>query len=256
MIIAPKGWADFQHYKDRAPPWIKLHKTLLDNYEYQSLPVASRALAPMLWLLASDYQDGAIDALPVKLAFRFRMTEQELLDAVKPLIHNGFFVVLKDDSNALAGCEHIACLEAETEIKKETEAKVETKPRKRAESFEVPDWIPAEAWQDFVTMRKAIRGVPFTHAAAAGVVRELRKLCDEGFDATELLQTAVTSSWRTVYRPKQDNRQASGETAYQRSMRERVAEFSPAIARKAPNAGTSQNVIDMELPDVLALSRD
>jgi len=74
--------------------------------------------------------------------------------------------------------------------------------------FFAPDWIPTEAWQDFVTMRKAIRGVPFTDAAAAGVVRELRKFCDEGFDATELLQNAVMNSWRTVYRPKHDARPA------------------------------------------------
>jgi len=155
MIIAPKGWADFQHYKDRAPPWIKLHKTLLDNYEYQSLPVASRALAPMLWLLASDYQDGAIDALPVKLAFRFRMTEQELLDAVKPLIHNGFFVVLQDDSNALAGCNQSACLETEREAEKETETKAE--PRKRVTSPSKPDDVSAEVWDEWKQLRQKKR---------------------------------------------------------------------------------------------------
>ena len=49
--IRPKNWHSFQHYKDRDPTWIKLHKKLLDDYEFQSLPLASRALAPMLWLL-------------------------------------------------------------------------------------------------------------------------------------------------------------------------------------------------------------
>jgi hypothetical protein len=62
MILTPKNWSSFQHYKDRAPAWIKLHRGLLDDFEFSSLPVASRALAPLLWLLASEFEGGAIDA--------------------------------------------------------------------------------------------------------------------------------------------------------------------------------------------------
>lgn len=48
----------------------------------------------------------------------------------------------------------------------------------------------------------------------------------------------------------------TGETAYQRSMRERVAEFSPGIARRAPNERPLPETFDMELPDVLAIGRN
>lgn len=119
MIIQPKNWADFQHYKDRSPPWIKLHKGLLDNYEFQCLPVASRALAPMLWLLASDHERGEIDAAPKKLGFRLRMTEREVADSLGPLIDNGFFLVVSDDSDTLAERKRLADLEAEAEKRKE-----------------------------------------------------------------------------------------------------------------------------------------
>jgi hypothetical protein len=112
MRISVKNWKDFQHYKDRSPPWIKLHKGLLDNFEYQRLPIASRALAPMLWLLASESDDGSIDADYAKLAFRLRTTEKDVEDGLKPLIENGFFVC---DSGALAACEQSACLETERE---------------------------------------------------------------------------------------------------------------------------------------------
>ena len=27
-----KNWGEFQHYKKRNPPWIKLHKKLLDDF--------------------------------------------------------------------------------------------------------------------------------------------------------------------------------------------------------------------------------
>ncbi len=107
-----KGWENFQHYKDRSPPWIKLHKTLLDNYEFQSLPLASRALAPMLWLLASESNDGIIDADVAKLAFRLRRPEEEIVSGLLPLIEKGFIV---DDSNVLAGCKRDAMPETERE---------------------------------------------------------------------------------------------------------------------------------------------
>ena len=47
------NWEDYQHYKDRAPPWIKLHNALLDDYEFCSLPDAAKFQVICLWLLAS-----------------------------------------------------------------------------------------------------------------------------------------------------------------------------------------------------------
>jgi hypothetical protein len=84
--IQPKDWAEFQHYKDRNPTWIKLHRTLLDNFEFHRLPLASRALAPMLWLLASEDKEGVIDADPESLAFRLRCSIKEVETALSPLI--------------------------------------------------------------------------------------------------------------------------------------------------------------------------
>lgn len=112
MRLTPKGWAEFQHYKDRNPPWIRLHKKLLDNFEFHSLPVASKALAPMLWLLASESVDGLIDMPVDKIAFRLRMDSEDVLDALKPLIENGFF---ECDSAMLAACERSAVPETEAE---------------------------------------------------------------------------------------------------------------------------------------------
>lgn len=122
--LAVKGWASFQHYKDRAPPWIKLHKALLDNYEFQRLPVASRALAPMIWLLASESVDGTIDDQIDKLAFRLRQDPQEVAQGVKSLIENGFLVA---DSTVLATCLQDACLETETEAETEKDMSSEAK---------------------------------------------------------------------------------------------------------------------------------
>lgn len=118
MALAPKNWSSFQHYKNRSPAWIKLHRGLLDDYEFACLPVASRALAPCLWLLASEYEDGTITAPLKAIAFRFRMSEDDLKTALKPLVDSGFFI---DASGMLADCKQSACLEEERENKKEGE---------------------------------------------------------------------------------------------------------------------------------------
>ena len=99
MSLTPKNWQAFQHYKDRKPAWIKLHHSLLDDFEFSRLPVASRALAPCLWLLASEYEGGAITASLEEIAFRLRMTIDELVSSFQPLIKSGFFV---DASGLLA----------------------------------------------------------------------------------------------------------------------------------------------------------
>lgn len=117
-MITPKNWQEFQHYKDRKPAWIKLHRSLLDDYEFSRLPVASRALAPLLWLLASEYEDGIIPCTEEELAFRFRMPLKELKVALSPLIECGFFC---GASSPLADCKQDASLEKEREaqVKKE-----------------------------------------------------------------------------------------------------------------------------------------
>jgi hypothetical protein len=138
-----KNWASFQHYKDRSPSWIKLHKALLDDFTFQRLPVASRALAPMLWLLASESADGSIDHDVPMLAFRLRQTEQEIEGALKSLIQAGFFQLEQSASAPLAAGKQDACLETEVETEKETE-KEKKKPRSRSAWSYTPEF--EKAW--------------------------------------------------------------------------------------------------------------
>jgi hypothetical protein len=127
MRLKVKNWSEFQHYKNRTPPWLKLHRGLLDDFEWHRLPDASRALAPMLWLLASEFEDGTIDASSDELAFRLHTTGERLDEALKPLIKAGFFVLEQSDSNALAERKQDACSESEEEREKEGEGESEGK---------------------------------------------------------------------------------------------------------------------------------
>lgn len=149
MKLTPKNWASFQHYKNRRPPWIKLYRGLIDDMHFQRLPVASRALAPCLWLLASDYQDGVIEMSVEEIAFRLRFDVKEINLCLKPLIDNGFFIVLDecnhDASNVLAGRLQHATPERETE--RETEAERESPKTKKASKLK-EETLP-EDWKNF-----------------------------------------------------------------------------------------------------------
>lgn len=111
-MLTPKNWHAFQHYNKRNPPWIKIHKGLLEDMEFHDLPVASRALAPCLWLLASEHMDGGIRLTLTQICFRLRMSMDDLTDALKPLISGGFLI---DASDVLAECPQSAAPETEGE---------------------------------------------------------------------------------------------------------------------------------------------
>lgn len=48
-----KNFEQFQHYKDRSPPWIKFYNSVLDDYAFTRLPDAARFHLVAIWLLAS-----------------------------------------------------------------------------------------------------------------------------------------------------------------------------------------------------------
>lgn len=51
-----RNWSNFQHYKDRDPPWIKLHFSILSSEDWVTLDDASRVLAIACMLIASRNQ--------------------------------------------------------------------------------------------------------------------------------------------------------------------------------------------------------
>ena len=72
-----KNWSEFQHYAHRNPPWIKLHKKLLDDPDWFELDPELAKFLVMLWLIASDEKDGKLPASK-KIAFRIRLTEKQV----------------------------------------------------------------------------------------------------------------------------------------------------------------------------------
>jgi len=135
------NWDDIQHYKDRSPPWIKLHNKLLENYEFECLQDASKAHLICIWLLASR-TNNKIKADAKWIARR--ICANEPVD-VKALIDSGFLQLNQDGteckhdaSKVLQSSEQSACLERERERERE-------QSRERIEGEQSKDLSSAEA---------------------------------------------------------------------------------------------------------------
>jgi len=181
MLLQPKNWAVFQHYKDRCPPWIKLHRDLLNDRSYMRLPIASKALAPMLWLLASESKDGVFDGSLDELVFRLHITPKEYQDGVKPLIDNDFFILV---SGVLAERKQVAI--------PETEGETETETKKKATSVAPPEGVSDSVWQEFKSLRKA-KKAPITQRAIDAISSEAKKA---GWTLEKALEECVVRGWQ------------------------------------------------------------
>ena len=180
MILKPKNWDKFQHYSHRNPPWIKLHRDLLNDRIFASLPIASKAIAPLLWLLASESKDGSFDAASDELSFRLHIASKDIEVGLKPLIDKGFFV---DASTMLAPCLQVATTERETEREGERETEKNTLKR--------PDDISEELWKDFKKLRNTKRA-PITEL----VIKRLRNEAEKaGIPLTKVLETMCDRGW-------------------------------------------------------------
>lgn len=100
---------------------------------------ASKALAPCLWLIASETETGEIPANTQDLAWRLRMPLKKLLGSLNELKNHGF---IEDASNVLAVCKQNGVSEIEVEREIETEAEREHAQHK-------PLSVPVSAFDQF-----------------------------------------------------------------------------------------------------------
>lgn len=114
--IRVKGWAKFQHFKDRKPPWIKLYRDLLDDKEWHRLDAKAAKALVMFWLIASE-NDGDLPDRET-LAFRLRTTETEVDSSISKLSH----WLEHCDNSVISGRHQPDAPETETETETERKA--------------------------------------------------------------------------------------------------------------------------------------
>lgn len=83
-----KNWEKFQHYKDRNPPWIKLHFEIMTSTDWVMLADASKLLAIVCMMIASR-NSGQIPNDPNYIK---RVAYLDKAPNLTPLIECGFLI--------------------------------------------------------------------------------------------------------------------------------------------------------------------
>lgn len=142
-FLAVKNFEQFQHYRDRAPPWIKLHNAVLEDYEFARLPDASKWHLAAIWLLASR-TNNRIPYDPSWIASKIGARSKVDLDT---LVSAGFLVMISTATDPVAEPEQNAS--APLERAEERRGRAE---ERRGETLHQPPAAPAEFgrfWQAY-----------------------------------------------------------------------------------------------------------
>lgn len=137
QYIRIKEWDKFQHYKDRSPPWIKLHKAMMTSRTWVSLDDAGRVLAFACMMLAADTDNKT----PLDPVYLRRVAYLNQNPDFGPLLGVGFIEIIEEDgSNASKTlAKRTEC--PPEERRGETDPASAKKPRKQS----LPDgWSPKE----------------------------------------------------------------------------------------------------------------
>jgi len=89
------------------------------------------------------------------------------------------------------------------------------KKREQTEPFVLPAWVPVEAWNGYIEMRKKKKKSPTDHARDL-VLKELAKFHAAGADLEAALNNSTRNGWTDVYAPKDPQQARASPTKQSR----------------------------------------
>lgn len=120
--------------------------------------------------------------------------------------HNGATAKSRAQATKRKRRERGVTLESRSKRDKSVTREEKRREEKEEQQLEVlPDWLPAEKWQEFIEHRKALRK-PMTDKARSRMLTHLADLQAKGHDAVALMGKAIRSGWLDVYEPQVGDR--------------------------------------------------
>lgn len=130
-----RNWQEFQHYKDRNPPWIKLHRELLNSRTWVALDDASRVLAIAIMLIASENNNE----IPLDPGFIQRRAFLSGLPDLEPLFSIGFIELCSEEKTPLANASKCYQNDSASVSVSSNSLKRKTSKKRAKKSTEIPD---------------------------------------------------------------------------------------------------------------------
>lgn len=208
--------------------------SIMSNDALAELSPLSRLLFVYLWMLAD--REGRLEDRPKRIAAQALPFDREAdVDSMLSELHNANFIVRysianesyiqvinfskhqsphvrEADSTIPEPCQGIAKavisimqggVEAlprspDSLIPDSLIQKTKATPKPSPPTVSLPDWIPEDAWNGFVEMRKKIRA-PMTPRAFLLTIRQLDAQRSNGQDVAAMLDQSTQKGWRGVF---------------------------------------------------------
>lgn len=63
----------------------------------------------------------------------------------------------------------------------------------------IPHWLPADAWNGWLEMRRAMKRVPLTERAQQIALKQLAEYHAQGYDVAAILDESTMRGWRGLF---------------------------------------------------------
>lgn len=216
-FVRVRNWDRFQHYKDRAPPWIKLYMSLLDDYEFTCLQDASKLLLYSMFLLAGRTHNK----IPADPRWIQRAASLQKVPDLAPLIAARFL----EEYQTLRNTEQIAsttladCTQPDSDPLAFARSREGEQSRAEGERAGAPPHLnghakeeptaglDAVAWSRFLDYRKQLRKTikPVSIQAAQ------RKLAGFGADQAAVVEQSIANGWEGLFALKDQPKKLEGK---------------------------------------------
>jgi hypothetical protein len=157
QYLVVKEWERYQHYKDRNPPWIKLHRELLTSNTWVTMDDASRVLAIAIMLLAA----ATGNRIPADPAYLMRVAYLNKKPDWSKLLQIGFIEIIGENEKTVA--------DASTMLADASGLQADARPEKRREEKRREESIVhfEEFWSSY-PRRQARRNAEAAYRSALG----------------------------------------------------------------------------------------
>lgn len=107
---------------------------------------------------------------------------------------------VRTQSGQMSACQ------ADKKTTREEKNKTPPTPRKRVKGFDaaaypIPDWLPAESWQEWVKFRRETKH-PLTETTCSKQIQQLWRWRADGHKPGEILDQSVRNGWQGLFEPK------------------------------------------------------
>ncbi len=201
QFLSIKNWEKFQpklkNGKNRRD-WIRIDTNRVDDPEYSRLSIFERgALTAIMELVGRTGKWPPNDPIYVARAVCMLPEERHCLSrTIHKLVVSGFLILCNQQM------EVEFALQDKTGHDKTIQKTIPLRgkaPKKQEPVFELPLWVPKEAWDGFVEMKAKSKFPLKTERSKKLTLTRLEKLRASGNDPTEVLDHATMQGWRGLW---------------------------------------------------------